>query len=120
MQSSRFCPSLLHLGERFPCSVHLARWGAACFDALRRREEEDGGGRKRGQIVGEGHGKRQVRRRQQRRAEIVPGKAPHPACMVDVVLQSPPQDPRVQECAENISYGISSQGSPGCMEVVFD
>ena len=71
-------------------------------------------------MVGDGDGRRQVRRRQQVRAEVVLGNAPHPVCMVEMVLQPPPQDLWVQECAENISGGASSQYSPGCMEVVFD
>lgn len=35
------CP--LHLGDCFPCTVHLPRWGAACFDQT--EHEEEGRGR---------------------------------------------------------------------------
>lgn len=85
-----------------------------------RREKEDGGGRKRGQMVGDGGERKHMRMWQQRTAEIVLRKAPRPVCMVEMVLQPPPQDLWVQECAENTSRGTSSQCSPGCMEVVFD
>lgn len=79
--------------------------------SMRRREDEDGRGKKRDQMVGDGDGRRQARRKQQRRAEVVLGKAPHLIHMVEMVLQPPPQDLWVQECAENISCGASSLGA---------